>query len=131
MLTPEAIRTMIAVVSFLWGLLGLFGALSVWRRPEVYAIRLSRGQEFVLFLYATANLTLAGHAALLLPRFPLDMTTVALNVIAVVVLRFINGLFVTGLRWHAQLLHICIGAAIVSLAWQAGIQIPAWVPWPF
>lgn len=131
MLSPDGIRTAIAVFSLLWGLLGLLGALSVWRRPEVYAARLSRGQEFVLFLYATANLTLVGHAVLLLPRFPLDMATVALNALVVLLLRFLNGLLVTGLRWQAQLLHICIGAVIVGLAWQAGLAIPAWMPWPF
>lgn len=131
MLSPDGIRTAIAVFSLLWGLLGLLGALSVWRRPEGYAVRLSRGQEFVLFLYATANLTLVGHAVLLLPRFPLDMATVALNALVVLLLRFLNGLLVTGLRWQAQLLHICIGAVIVGLAWQAGLAIPAWMPWPF
>lgn len=131
MLSPDGIRTAIAVFSLLWGLLGLLGALSVWRRPEGYAARLSRGQEFVLFLYATANLTLVGHAVLLLPRFPLDMATVALNALVVLLLRFLNGLLVTGLRWQAQLLHICIGAVIVGLAWQAGLAIPAWMPWPF
>lgn len=129
MLTPDGIRTAVAVFSLLSGLLGLFGALAVWRRPEVYAPRLSRGQEFVLFLYATANLALIAHAVLLLPRFPLDMATVALNVLAVVLLRFLNGLFVTGLRWPAQLLNLCVGAALVGLAWQAGLSIPAWVPW--
>lgn len=131
MLSPDGIRLAVAVFSLLSGLLGLLGAISVWRRPEVYAVRLSRVQELFLFLYATANLSLIGHAVLLLPRFPVDLATVALNAVVVVLLRFLTGLLVTGLRWQAQLLHICIGAAIVGLAWQAGLAIPAWMPWPF
>lgn len=128
--TSDGVLTALAIFSLVSGLLGLLGALSVWRRPEVYAIELSHGQEFVLFLFATANLTLVAHAVLLLPRFPLDMATVVLNVLAILLLRFLNGLFITGLRWQAHVLNMCIAAVIIALAWQAGLEVPAWVPWP-